>query len=157
MTSSETRAKLIAEQGYCPHPADVCFYDSVVNHEHSDSKGLIDATQVELLYPLNPVTNLRTTDIAKLLDNSLSLQQKEAIMRRLQKLPGGYAPSELSDDELMSLVPLRSMSGDPVDVQALRDYISTYVLPSMNAPVVEEVVNNSGEKTQNSNDNEEIA
>lgn len=122
-----------------------------------ESKGVYDPEQVNSVYPINPLTGLPDTDGGKVADPSLTHYEREKVMSRLAGMSegrGSYLPSNLSDEEVLSLVPPRYVQ-DAVDVQRWRDYLSVEVIPYMSDDVKNIADSDEVEETKEETDKEE--
>lgn len=126
------RARLFASHGVA-HSNDSTYI------AHCDCKGVYDPNYIDVIYPVDPRTGLPMSDLARLANPHLSDAEKESVMSRLQTDKGSYMPSELSDAEILSLVPPRFFSYDQVDIQKWRNYLASEVLPYMDHEIKEEL------------------
>lgn len=96
-------------------PADVCgvSIQSVISD---------DRHVYETLCPINPLTGHRDSMISRLFSNDVSDTEKQLIMSQLAKLKGVSSPADLSDDDILSLLPSRYMS-DPVEMERYREFV----------------------------------
>lgn len=76
----------------------------------------------ETLCPINPLTGHRDSMLSRLFDNDVSDSEKQLILSQLAKLKGVSSPSDLSDDDILSLIPSRYMS-DPVEMERYREFV----------------------------------
>lgn len=97
------------------------------NKSVSDGKGIYDKDEVNHRYPINPVTGLPDVEVSTLLSPTVTESEKAAILNRLTTVKGSYLPSGMSDEDILTLVPSRYLTNDPLDVQAWRDYIGKLV------------------------------
>lgn len=126
------RARLFSSHGYA-QSNDSTYVG------HCDCKGVYDPDYIDTIYPVDPRTGLPMSDLARLANPHLSDAERESVMSRLQTDKGSYMPSELSDAEILSLVPPRFFSYDQVDIQKWRNYLASEVLPRMDYEVKEEL------------------
>lgn len=117
------------------------------------SKGVIDPKHDAILHPVNNATGFPDGDLGRLADPQLTQYEREQIMSRLSKISGEFAPSQLSDSELFSLIPPRYFH-DAVDVQRWRDYIAKDILPHLEDSKVAEKIAEENNNNENKNDNE---
>lgn len=127
-----SRAALLAGHG-------IAQSDDSVFVGHHDCKGVYDANYIDVIYPIDPRTGLPISDLARLANPHLSDSERESVMSRLQTEQGSYMPSELSDEDILSLVPPRFFSYDQVDIQRWRNYLAREVLPYMDERIVEDL------------------
>lgn len=76
----------------------------------------------ETLCPINPLTGHRDSMLSRLFDNNVSDSEKQLILSQLAKLKGVSSPADLSDDDILSLLPSRYMS-DPVEMERYRELV----------------------------------
>lgn len=76
----------------------------------------------ETLCPINPLTGHRDSMLSRLFSNDVSDSEKQLIMSQLAKLKGVSSPADLSDDDILSLLPSRYMS-DPVEMERYREFV----------------------------------
>ena len=76
----------------------------------------------ETLCPINPLTGHRDSMLSRLFSNDVSDSEKQLIMSHLAKLKGVSSPADLSDDDILSLLPSRYMS-DPVEMERYREFV----------------------------------
>ena len=76
----------------------------------------------ETLCPINPLTGHRDSMLSRLFSNDVSDSEKQLIMSQLASLKGVSSPSDLSDDDILSLLPSRYMS-DPVEIDRYRELV----------------------------------
>ena len=76
----------------------------------------------ETLCPINPLTGHRDSMLSRLFDNDVSDSEKSLILSQLAKLKGVSSPADLSDDDILSLLPSRYMS-DPVEMERYREFV----------------------------------
>lgn len=81
-----------------------------------------DVHVYETLCPINPLTGHRDSMLSRLFSNDVSDSEKQLIMSQLAKLKGVSSPAELSDDDILSLLPSRYMS-DPVEMERYREFV----------------------------------
>lgn len=98
---------------------------------HPLGNGVYEAKEILAQFPYDPRTGLPMTDLGRLSDPKLTMVEKEQVMARLGNDKGVYMPSELSDEEMLSIIPSRYFMDDDVDIQMWRDYLSREILPEM--------------------------
>lgn len=81
-----------------------------------------DVHVYETLCPINPLTGHRDSMLSRLFSNDVSDSEKQLIMSQLAKLKGVSSPADLSDDDILSLLPSRYMS-DPVEMERYREFV----------------------------------
>ena len=73
----------------------------------------------ETLCPINPLTGHRDSMLSRLFSGNVSDTEKQLILSQLATLKGVNSPRDLSDEDLISLIPSRYMS-DPVEMERYR-------------------------------------
>lgn len=73
----------------------------------------------ETLCPINPLTGHRDSMLSRLFSGNVSDSEKQLILSQLVTLKGVNSPRDLSDEDLISLIPSRYMS-DPVEMERYR-------------------------------------
>lgn len=73
----------------------------------------------ESLCPINPLTGHRDSMLSRLFSGNVSDTEKQLILSQLVTLKGVNSPRDLSDEDLISLIPSRYMS-DPVEMERYR-------------------------------------
>lgn len=119
----ERRQIVLSSQGYSP------YLDAAVYMDGEQSKGVYNPDQVASVFPVNPLTGYASGDLSRLMSPLITQREKEEIMSRLQRQDGTYMPSDLSDDEILALVPPRYIAQDAVDVGLWRDHLQQQLFP----------------------------
>ena len=73
----------------------------------------------DTLCPINPLTGHRDSMLSRLFSGNVSDTEKQLILSQLATLKGVNSPRDLSDEDLISLLPSRYMS-DPVEMERYR-------------------------------------
>lgn len=81
-----------------------------------------DVHVYDTICPINPLTGHRDSMLSRLFSPDVSDTEKQLIMSQLAKLKGVSSPSDLSDDDILSLLPSRYMS-DPVEMERYREFV----------------------------------
>ena len=123
------------------------------NDAHDMAIGVYDPEYVAMLYPTDARSGFPTSDLARVLSSEVSQADKERILNRLQREDGQFLPSDLTDEDVFSLVPPRFVLGDQVNIQRWRDYLASDVLPFMRDEVKAMDVVPDVNSPSNSNDN----
>ena len=74
------------------------------------------------LCPINPLTGHRDSMLSRLFSSNVSDTEKQLILSQLATLKGVNSPRDLSDEDLISLIPSRYMS-DPVEMERYRAFV----------------------------------
>lgn len=133
LTAWQLREAIIRSQGFSA-------VDDGTYLDGYQSRGVYKPEEVAIAYPINPMTGLAMTDLSRVMSPTITHAERESIMSRFKSSErGAYMPSELSDKEILDLVPPRYLAQDAVDVQLWRDYLTTELFPEMK-PAVEKVL-----------------
>ena len=73
----------------------------------------------DTLCPINPLTGHRDSMLSRLFSGNVSDTEKQLILSQLATLKGVNSPRDLSDEDLIALIPSRYMS-DPVEMERYR-------------------------------------
>ena len=73
----------------------------------------------DTLCPINPITGHRDSMLSRLFSGNVSDTEKQLILSQLVTLKGVNSPRDLSDEDLIALIPSRYMS-DPVEMERYR-------------------------------------
>ena len=76
----------------------------------------------ETLCPINPLTGHRDSMLSRLFSGNVSDTEKQLILSQLATLKGVNSPRDLSDEDLIALIPSRYMS-DPVEMERYRAFV----------------------------------
>lgn len=101
------------------------------NDAHDMAIGVYDPEYIAMLYPTDPRSGFPSSDLARVLSAEVSKADKERILNRLQREDGVFLPSDLTDEDVFTLVPPRFALSDQVNIQRWRDYLASDVLPYM--------------------------
>jgi len=85
-----------------------------------------DTTIIEQLCPINPVTGFRDNDLVRLFCDDVSKQEKDLILSNLSVHFGKGTPKDLSDDEIMALIPSR-YAGDAVEIAKYKSLVDELI------------------------------
>ena len=100
-------------------------YPSYVNGT-PNSVVTADIAVIEQLCPINPVTGFRDNDLVRLFSEDVSKQEKDFILSNLSVHFGKATPKDLSDDEIMALIPSR-YAGDAVDMEKYKSLVDDLI------------------------------
>ena len=87
---------------------------------------IADTTVIEQLCPINPVTGFRDSDLVRLFSEDVSKQEKDLILSNLSVHFGKGTPKDLSDDEIMVLIPSR-YAGDAVEIAKYKSLVDELI------------------------------
>ena len=85
-----------------------------------------DTTVIEQLCPINPVTGFRDNDLVRLFSDDVSKQEKDLILSNLSVHFGKGTPKDLSDEEIMALIPSR-YAGDAVEMAKYKSLVDELI------------------------------
>lgn len=85
-----------------------------------------DTTIIEQLCPINPVTGFRDNDLVRLFSEDVSKQEKDLILSNLSVHFGKGTPKDLSDEEIMALIPSR-YAGDAVEMAKYKSLVDELI------------------------------
>lgn len=100
--------------------------------EHEQSRGIYNKEYCDSRYPVSSATGFPMTDTGKLMRPDITPAEKEKIMNYLHRLDGRFMPSDLTDKQMLDLIPPRYLTDDAVDVQRWRDWLATDIFPEFN-------------------------
>lgn len=82
----------------------------------------IDDTLFNTLCPINPLTGHRDDMLSRLFSGQVSDTEKQLIVSQLVQIKGVSSPKDLTDDDILSIIPSRYLS-DPVELDRYRDFV----------------------------------
>ena len=85
-------------------------------------ESIVDASLTDTIQPINPVTGWRDNAISRLMSSNTPNVERELILSSLAKQKGYNSPKELSDDDLLDILPSR-YSTDPVELERFKDFV----------------------------------
>lgn len=85
-------------------------------------ESIVDASLTDTIQPINPVTGWRDNSISRLMSPNTPNVERELILSSLAKQKGYNSPKELSDDDLLDILPSR-YSNDPVELERFKDFV----------------------------------
>ena len=83
---------------------------------------IVDASLTDTIQPINPVTGWRDNAISRLMSPTTPNVERELILSSLAKYKGYTSPKELSDDDLLEILPSR-YSTDPVELERFKEFV----------------------------------
>ena len=83
---------------------------------------VVDASLTDTIQPINPVTGWRDNAISRLMSPNTPSVERELILSSLAKQKGYNSPKELSDDDLLEILPSRD-STDPVELERFKEFV----------------------------------
>ena len=86
----------------------------------------VDSSISETLEPVNPITGFRDNCLTRLLMPGISVKERDFILSSLSQIKGYNSPSQLTDDDLMELLPSRNAQ-DPVELDRLRMFVDSVI------------------------------
>lgn len=96
---------------------DIAQFNEYPQYVNGIPNGVViaDTTVIEQLCPINAVIGFRDNDLVRLFSDDVSKQEKDFILSNLSVHFGKGTPKDLSDDEIMLLIPSR-YAGDAVEI-----------------------------------------
>lgn len=85
-------------------------------------ESIVDASLTNTIQPINPVTGWRDNAISRLMSPNTPNIERELILSSLAKQKGYNSPKELSDDDLLDILPSR-YSTDPVELERFKEFV----------------------------------
>ena len=85
-------------------------------------ESVVDASLTDTIQPINPVTGWRDNAISRLMSPNTPSVERELILSSLAKQKGYNSPKELSDDDLLEILPSR-YSTDPVELERFKEFV----------------------------------
>lgn len=83
---------------------------------------IVDSSLTDTIQPINPVTGWRDNAISRLMSPNTPNVERELILSSLAKQKGYDSPKELSDDDLLDILPSR-YSTDPVELERFKEFV----------------------------------
>ena len=85
-------------------------------------ESIVDASLTETIQPINPVTGWRDNAISRLMSPNTPNVERDLILSSLAKQKGYNSPKDLSDDDLLEILPSR-YSTDPVELERFKEFV----------------------------------
>ena len=85
-------------------------------------ESVVDASLTDTIQPINPVTGWRDNAISRLMSPNTPNVERDLILTSLAKQKGYNSPKELSDDDLLEILPSR-YSTDPVELERFKEFV----------------------------------
>lgn len=85
-------------------------------------ESIVDASLTDTIQPINPVTGWRDNAISRLMSPNTPNVERDLILTSLDKQKGYNSPKELSDDDLLEILPSR-YSTDPVELERFKEFV----------------------------------
>lgn len=107
---------------------DIAQFNEYPQYVNGVPNGVVtaDTTVIEQLCPINAVTGFRDNDLVRLFSDDVSKQEKDFILSNLVTHFGKANPKELTDNEMMALIPSR-YAGDPVEIARYQQLINELI------------------------------
>ena len=105
---------------------------------------IVDSSLTETIQPINPVTGWRDNSISRLMSSNTPNVERELILKSLTKMKGYNSPKELTDDDLLEILPSR-YANDPVELEYFKEYVDSLKSPdepASNEPATNEPATN---------------
>lgn len=87
---------------------------------------LVEDDLFKTIAPINPVTGYRDNVLSRLFSPLVSNEEKNLILSNLAQVKGKSSPKDLTNEELLALIPPRYLS-DPVELDNYSKYINQYI------------------------------
>lgn len=116
---------LIIQEAQCIDVVSFNEYPHFVNGT-PNSVVTADTTVIEQLCPINPVTGFRDNDLVRLFSEDVSKQEKDFILSNLSVHFGKGTPKDLTDEEIMALIPSR-YAGDAVEMAKYKSLVDELI------------------------------
>ena len=85
-------------------------------------ESIVDASLTDTIQPINPVTGWRDNAISRLMSPHIPNVERDLILSSLAQQKGYNSPKELSDDDLLEILPSR-YSTDPVELERFKEFV----------------------------------
>lgn len=85
-------------------------------------ESIVDASLTDTIQPINPVTGWRDNAISRLMSPNTPNVERDLILSSLAKQKGYNSPKELTDDDLLEILPSR-YSTDPVELERFKEFV----------------------------------
>lgn len=82
---------------------------------------IVDKDVAETINPINPVTGVRDNCLSRLLSDNTPRAERDLILSTLVEVKGYSSPKQLTNDDILSLLPSR-YANDPTEVKHFLDY-----------------------------------
>ena len=107
---------------------DIAQYNEYPKYVNGVPNGVVtaDTTVIEQLCPINAVTGFRDNDLVRLFSDDVSKQEKDFILSNLSVHFGKGTPKDLSDEEIMALIPSR-YAGDAVEMEKYKSLVDELI------------------------------
>ena len=126
MDSNLTRADILYQnQRATPSPGR--FVPDAVNGCIT-GQSIVDSSLADTIQPINPLTGWRDNSFSRLMSPNTPNVERELILKSLTKMKGYNSPKELTDDDLLDILPSR-YSNDPVELEYFKEYVDSLQNP----------------------------
>lgn len=85
-------------------------------------ESIVDSSLTDTIQPINPVTGWRDNSISRLMSPNTPNVERDLILSSLAKQKGYNSPKDLSDDDLLEILPSR-YSTDPVELERFKEFV----------------------------------
>ena len=96
-------------------------------------QSIVDSSLTDTIQPINPVTGWRDDSISRLMSSNTPNVERELILKSLTKFKGYNSPKELTDNDLLEILPSR-YANDPVELERFKDFVDSLQSPDEPAP-----------------------
>lgn len=101
-------------------------------------KGFIDKVEVDVTYPINPITGMRETQLSRALDSRTPAIVRNQLLNSIEQLPPDMDLSGLSDEDKLSVCKSRYCQSRP-EMANYYHYLQNHVIKDL--PHIEESLN----------------
>lgn len=101
-------------------------------------KGFIDNGEVDVTYPVNPVTGMRETQLSRALDSRTPAIVRNQLLNSIEQLPPDMDLSGLSDEDKLTVCKSKYCQSRP-EMARYYDYLKDNVIKDL--PEVDEILN----------------
>lgn len=122
-----------------------------LDSKNPNLKGFIDKGEVDVTYPVNPVTGMRETQLSRALDSRTPAIVRNQLLNSIEQLPPDMDLSGLSDDDKLSVCKSRYCQSRP-EMARYYDYLKDNVINDL--PEVDEILNENTSTTENKENKE---
>lgn len=109
-----------------------------LDSKNPNLKGFIDKGEVDVTYPVNPVTCMRETQLSRALDSRTPAIVRNQLLNSIEQLPPDMDLSGLSDEDKLTVCKSKYCQSRP-EMARYYDYLKDNVIKDL--PEVDEILN----------------
>lgn len=109
-----------------------------LDSKNPNLKGFIDKGEVDVTYPVNPVTGMRETQLSRALDSRTPAIVRNQLLNSIEQLPPDMDLSGLSDEDKLTVCKSKYCQSRP-EMARYYDYLKDNVIKDL--PEVDEILN----------------